>query len=312
MNNKIFIPHPFPYQGSKRNIASQIIPYIPQDTPRIIEPFCGTGAISIACAAYGIANEFVLNDLNKSLICLWESILNNPEQLVFEYQTLWLEQQTDSRKFFLEIRNQFNKTGLPHYFLYLLARIVKGSVRYNSNGEFNQSADNRRLGMKPELMKKNLLALSDLMRNKTSLFSLDFSEIIAKSTNSTDIIYLDPPYQGTSGKKDHRYVEGLSFEYFVDVLHEMNQKNKMFIISYDGITGTKIHGKKLPDFLRLRHLYINAGKSSQETLLGRTSVTFESLYLSEALQDKLELSKQDLMPKYIPQSSIQQPKLRHL
>ena len=41
----------------------------------------------------------------------------------------------------------------------------------------------------------------------------------------------------------------------------------------------------------LKHFYINAGKSSQDILLGRKNVTFESLYLSEALQDKLLLSK---------------------
>ncbi len=287
---KIFIPHPFPYQGSKRNIAAQILPYIPKDTYRVIEPFCGTGAISIACAAYGISRQFILNDLNQPLIALWQTILENPEQLATEYQSLWFLQQNNSKEFFLKIRDQFNQTHQPHHFLYLLARIVKGSVRYNSNGEFNQSADNRRLGMKPDLMRKNILSVSHMMKNKTSLLSLDFSEVIAQSTD-TDIIYLDPPYQGTSGKRDQRYLEGLSFNDFVDVLYEMKLKNKMFLISYDGMTGNKVHGKKLPENLKLKHFYINAGKSSQDILLGRKNVTFESLYLSEALQDKLLLSK---------------------
>ena len=105
------------------------------------------------------------------------------------------------------------------------------------------------------------------------------------------LIYLDPPYQGTSGKRDQRYLEGLSFNDCVDVLYEMKLKNKMFLISYDGMTGNKVHGKKLPENLKLKHFYINAGKSSQDILLGRKNVTFESLYLSEALQDKLLLSK---------------------
>lgn len=286
MEKKLSVPHPFPYQGSKRNIALQILPYIPSDTFRVIEPFCGTGAISIACAVNGIAKEFVLNDLNKPLISLWKEILNNPEKLSHEYSNLWVAQQKNSKEFFIEIREQFNQTQLPHHFLYLLARIVKGAVRYNNNGQFNQSADNRRLGMRPELMAKNIFAVSNLMKNKTTLFSMDFSEIIDKS-NDSDVIYLDPPYQGTSGKRDSRYLEGLSFDDFVDVLRDMNRKDKKFIISYDGKTGNKVHGKKLPSILNLKHLYINAGKSTQDAFHGRESITLESLYISESLQEKL-------------------------
>ena len=35
-------PHPFPYQGSKRGIAKQILPCFPADTRRLLEPFCGS------------------------------------------------------------------------------------------------------------------------------------------------------------------------------------------------------------------------------------------------------------------------------
>ena len=62
----------------------------------------------------------------------------------------------------------------------------------------------------------------------------------------------------------------------------MNRKDKKFIISYDGKTGNKVHGKKLPSILNLKHLYINAGKSTQDTFHGRESITLESLYISES------------------------------
>ena len=48
-----------------------------------------------------------------------------------------------------------------------------------------------------------------------------------------------------------------------------------------------MHGKKLPDHLELTHIEIEAGRSSQETLLGRNASTVESLYLSSALMDKI-------------------------
>jgi len=37
------IPHPIPYQGSKRNLASQILRFFPDEINRLVEPFAGSG-----------------------------------------------------------------------------------------------------------------------------------------------------------------------------------------------------------------------------------------------------------------------------
>lgn len=150
-------PHPFPYQGSKRAIAKYILPYFPADTGRLIEPFCGAGAVSIAAAAHGLAARFVLNDLNQPLADLWVEILQYPDALCDEYENHWHQQQADAKAYFLKIRDEFNKTHQPRLLLYLLARIVKGAVRYGGDGSFNQSADNRRLGMQPHAMRDNII-----------------------------------------------------------------------------------------------------------------------------------------------------------
>jgi DNA adenine methylase len=99
---------------------------------------------------------------------------------------------------------------------------------------------------------------------------------------------MDPPYQGTSFTRDHRYLNGLNFDDFVNALAELNQRDISYIISYDGITGQKTHGKPLPKRLSLTHLYIHAGRSSQATLLGGKDETIESLYLSPALTERLQ------------------------
>ena len=36
------LPHPIPYQGSKRNLADQIMRFYPDDFDRLIEPFAGS------------------------------------------------------------------------------------------------------------------------------------------------------------------------------------------------------------------------------------------------------------------------------
>ena len=67
----------------------------------------------------------------------------------------------------------------------------------------------------------------------------------------------------------------------------MNKRRISYVISYDGATGTKTHGKPLPGGLSLEHLYVYAGRSSQATLLGSRDETVESLYLSPALIERL-------------------------
>ncbi len=284
------IPHPFPYQGSKRNIAKYILPHFPSDVDCLIEPFCGAAAISIAACTYELSQSVLLNDLNKPLMDLWFEILKQPEQLVERYEALWLEQQLDKKAYFFKIREEFNQSHQPHHLLYLLARIVKGAVRYSAEGTFNQSADNRRSGMQPATMKKNIISVSRLLAHKTSIQSADFREIINKA-GKRDLVYMDPPYQGTSFTRDHRYMNGLTYEAFVEALSVMNDKGISYLISYDGITGNKTHGKLLPEFLCLKHLYIHAGRSSQATLLGGNDETIESLYLSPALVERLVAEK---------------------
>lgn len=283
----ISVPHPFPYQGSKRAIAKYILPYFPIDTGRLIEPFCGASAISLAAAANGFATQFVLNDINKPLIGLWSEILHNPDELCAQYKAHWNQQQSDPKGYFFKIREEFNSFQQPHQLLYLLARIVKGSVRYSSDGNFNQSADNRRVGMRPQTMRKNIISVSFLLRNRTVVSALDFRHVVETATNS-DLIYMDPPYQGTSFTRDHRYLNGLPYEDFVKALKKMNDKDLSYIISYDGTTGNKFYGRKLPDELKLKHLEIQAGRSSQATLLGRNCETIESLYLSPSLIERLK------------------------
>lgn len=298
MSNNVLIP--FPYQGSKRGIAQHILRYFPNEVNCLIEPFCGAAAVSIAAAAHSISKSFWLNDLNAPLVSLWQEILERPIELTDGYEKLWNEQHPNKKKFFFKIRDEFNSSHNPHYLLYLLARIVKGSVRYSSEGLFNQSADNRRSGMRPKTMRQQILGVSTLLSGKTTLSSVDFREVTPKAKKN-DLVYMDPPYQGTSFTRDHRYYNGLIYDEFVDALITLNEKDISYIISYDGKTGGKYHGKALPTKLALKRLHIQAGRSTQATLLGKKDVTVESLYLSPALMERLSSQECTTKPQPIQQ-----------
>jgi DNA adenine methylase len=280
------IPHPVQYQGSKRNLAVTILQYFPVNMKTLIEPFAGTAAISIATAYQNRANRFLINDLNKPLVNLLQGIIEQPEETANAYENLWHEQQSDSIGHYFAVRDEFNRSGDSRLFLYLLARCAKGAVRYNNAGDMNQSPDKRRKGTLPATMRKNILGVSALLKGKCEFSALDY-KIILKQTKKTDLVYMDPPYQGVCGDKDSRYYAGINHDEFVESLAELNAQGISYLVSYDGKTGHKNYGEPLPKTLNLTCVEINAGRSSQATLLGRKEITIESLYISPALVKRL-------------------------
>lgn len=172
------------------------------------------------------------------------------------------------------------KKSIPALTLFILARVAKGAIRYNSRGEMNQICDKRRYGTKPETIRKNAREISELLKGKASLFCNDYRDILS-DVHEGDLIYMDPPYQGVSNGLSSRYIQNLPFDEFVSSLQVLNDKNINFIVSYDGQTNDKTFGKILPESLGLQHILLNAGRSSQATLNGKEAITYESLYVSK-------------------------------
>jgi len=283
------LPHPIPYQGSKRNIADKILRYFPDEIHRLVEPFAGSAAISIASAYYFKANKFILNDINQPLISLWNEIINNPNQIIKKYYDIWNGQAGNVDDYYYYIRKMFNETKQPEYLLFLLAKCVKAAVRYNAMGNFNQSPDKRRLGRNPQAMREDILRVSHLFKNRVELFSADYSNILDTVTEY-DLIYMDPPYQGTGMNGGFNYAGSIDFDDFILSLYSLSKRNIPFILSFDGRTENKTYGRPLPEELGLTKIEINAGRSTQATLLNREEYTYEAIYLSPGLLQKVNIS----------------------
>lgn len=280
-------PHIVQYQGSKRNLASQILQYIPKKFNRLIEPFAGMAAITIAVSKQKRAERYLLNDLNEPLVNVLRESITNPQQLVEDYTRIWSEQLTyqgGSVEHYYKVRNDFNNGNqCAANMLYLLARCVKGSVRYSSSGQFNQSPDKRRMGTNPINLARNVFLISSYLKGKTDFSSVDYRDV-TRNARSGDVVYMDPPYQGVCSSRDSRYFSGIDFNDFVECVDDLNRRGVDFVISYDGTCGDKQYGIDLPKELGLRKIMLRAGLSSQSLLLGKKETTVEALYLSHNLR----------------------------
>lgn len=184
------------YQGSKRILAPQILRYMPRHFGRLVEPFAGMAAISIAVAKYKRADAFLINDINTPIVEILRSAIETPDKLLQEYNHIWSEQfayEGGSVAHFYHVRDDFNHGRRDAAtMLYLIARCVKGSVRYSAHGEFNQSPDKRRNGTSPKSLKENITAISSYLKGKTEFMSADYREVLA-AARQCDLVYMNPP-----------------------------------------------------------------------------------------------------------------------
>lgn len=288
-------PQPFPMQGSKRGQVPIVNQLIPEDAARLIEPFCGSAAVSIGALQAKKVRQAVISDLNRDIINLWGAILGTPVELSQGYREVWSGQfdeegfAPDPKGYFNLVRSRFNEAAVEKRssadFLFLLNRIVKAALRYSSRGQMNQSADGRRTGAKPSTVAKRISETNTLLRGSEALHR-DWSEALETATDA-DVIYLDPPYQGTTETRDVRYVSGLSVEAFEEGLRRANEHDLSLIVSYDALVGPATYGRPLAPQLNLLGFDVVTGVSAQGTLLGRQQEAHETLYVSAALVERL-------------------------
>ena len=274
----VLIPQAMPYQGSKRKMAETILGHFPNRMARIVEPFAGSAAVSIRAVASGMAGRAWISDAHAPLVSLWREILYRPDALADGYAALWSWQLGNEREFYDMVRARFNRTHGSADFLYLLARSAKAAVRFNRSGGFNHPPDNRRRGAEPDAMGRRIRKVGGILRGKAHLTALDYKAVLA-SCVPQDVVYLDPSYQGTSGR-NRRYHGDFSHDELHLMLADLVERRVPFALSYDGMTGSKAYGSPPPKSLGLRRVMISGGRSTQSTLLGRAADTHESLYIS--------------------------------
>lgn len=273
------LPHPIPYQGSKRTQASLICTVVPSGTKTFYEPFAGSAAVTLAAASKKLAGHFVIGDSLVPLVDLWEQIVLNPSLVADRYEELWRGQREDNPDYYFEVRSCFNQTQEPAALLYLIARCVKNAVRFGRDGRFTQSHDRRRLGMAPDKLRLEVSLASSILRGRVSFYRGDFRECV-ENASSRDFVYMDPPYEGTSKGPDRRYFQQLERSDLEFFLVSLRDRLVPFALSYDGRTGEKVYGEPLSSHLYDSVLSVEVGKSSQLTLNGVSATTVESLYVS--------------------------------
>lgn len=247
-------PIGLPYQGSKKKISKKIVEIIKQNfgtTKPIYDIFGGGGAITAECILNGL--EVHYNDLDKNITNAFERVISQDRE--------WIKTLIISREEFFEIKAKENKT--TDDFLKLLVNSFgnnkKGylysketsDLKYNLAKEIIEKHDVFSGYKQTETYKKVISGLdwdwfnAKLEKNKTlgqlkHLQQVDRLQKVnkIKATNksyhdfsevSGAILYLDPPYEGTS---QDSYINSFGSQEFYNWAFEMSKSNIVIISSY--------------------------------------------------------------------------------
>ena len=269
------------WSGSKRSQAEQIVSLIDKDYDTYYESFCG-GCSVLFYILNHCPNKFkhyICNDVNKGLIDTFNIIKEFPNLILETYTELWNELNKDNdlgrkKQFFNDIRKEFNETGYPCYFFFIMRTTTNGMPRYNKNGEFNNSFHITRNGIEPIRLKPILDKWSELLNKYDVQFINQSYDTINPSEN--DFLYLDPPYANTKGM----YYGTIEYDKLWNYLRSCKSD---YFLSFDGIAGEENNIYNVPKELYNKHILLNSGNSSFRRVIGNNNDVNvkESLYIKK-------------------------------
>lgn len=275
------IPTVIKWSGSKRPVAAELSQYV-QFGNTYFEPFVGGGAMM----PYAKCNNGVASDIIPELIDLWNCIKNEPSTVSAEYEKRWKDLQERGPEVYYEVRDSFNSSRNCYDFLFLTRTCVNGLIRYNAEGEFNNSFHLSRPGINPQSL-GSVIARWSRMISKFNFMHCDYRESLAL-VKKGDFVFLDPPYGGT---KDRYTRTPFDLKSFYSELDRLNSVGAKWMLTFDGSAGEREYSYAPPKEIYQYKFLIHTGNSAFTKVMNSKKDSIqESVYLNfEPTHDLLTL-----------------------
>jgi DNA adenine methylase len=236
------------WAGGKSRLLNQLIPLFPEQFDRLIEPFFGGGAISLALFQ---DTPFIGFDTDPNVVSIYAAVKNYPEGLA---ELLDLLRESYSLEFFMKVRDDKSFYGaLCERFkpvaayaarmIFLNKTCFNGLYRVNKKGEFN-------VGFCHKAICPSLYSMDDFLRIQrrltrgSSVYCDSYTAGLSYSAvDADDFIYCDPPY--------HDSYVGYNANQFTLVDHATLQETLRGLINDVGVK-VAVSSSDTPD---MRHLY---------------------------------------------------------
>lgn len=194
------------WAGGKKKVVHEIASLLPKKgKKRLVEPFVGGGSVFLNLDF----DEYLLIDMNKDLINLFNIIKNQPTEFIADAQCFF-NGDNNQPEIYYELRSQFNQSSDPYerslLFLYLNRHGYNGLCRYNKSGGYNVPFGRYK---HPYFPTEELRYFSEKAQ-KATFIQGDFETAFAQ-LHADDVVYCDPPYSPINPTSNFTAYAGNSF-----------------------------------------------------------------------------------------------------
>lgn len=230
--NKLIAPF-LKWVGGKRQLMPAIKELIPKKHTDYYEPFIGGGAVLFELQP----KKAIINDFNEELINVYQTIKENPEELILDLKT-----HKNESDYFYDLRALDREESFENMsnikkasrVIYLNKTCYNGLYRVNNSGEFNSPFGRYK---NPNIVNETTIrAVSKYLNtNNITILNGDF-ETALKGIKKGDFVYFDPPYHPVSSSSNFTgYIQG-GFDMYEqvrlrDLCNELNKKGVSFLLS---------------------------------------------------------------------------------
>ena len=226
----------YKYTGGKTKEINKIIKFFPKETKRIIEPFCGSCAVS-----FNFGLPAIVSDINDNVINLLEVVKdkNLYDQLIVKINHTNIDDKKTEKnnlhleKLYYDQRDNYflTKDKVEKAYRYLVLR----QLCFSGMTRINQSTGNSNVPYGWYGMFKTRLNLNYHNLLQTwNIINQSFENTIDMATNNDDWIFIDPPYFERNSKYDVNSDAGESKELHIKLFNKLNKlKTKWLLIHSD-------------------------------------------------------------------------------
>ncbi|WP_065358317.1 DNA adenine methylase [Kluyvera georgiana] len=178
------------WAGNKTAIMPELKKHLPAGQ-RLVEPFAGSCAVMMATDY----PHYLVADVNPDLINLYQMIKSDVETFIYLAKKAYREFAGEIN--YYEARLIFNSSSINMmdkavFFLLLNRHGYRGLCRYNKKGHFNVPYGNYKTPYFPE---SEIRVFAEKAKRATFICA-SYEETLAM-LRAGDVVYCDPPYDGT-------------------------------------------------------------------------------------------------------------------
>ncbi|MDD2189339.1 MAG: Dam family site-specific DNA-(adenine-N6)-methyltransferase [Eubacteriales bacterium] len=209
------------WAGGKKQLLNDLLPIIPKQYNRYIEPFFGGGALFFAIQP----KSSIIADSNPEIINMYRMVAANVEKVI---ASLMHYDNSDETFYAVRALNwmEMEPSKAAARTIFLNHTCFNGLYRVNKNGQFNVPYGKYK---NPKIIDKEALYAASKLLNKATILCGDYKDILKEQAQSNDFIFLDPPYLPVSQYSDFkRYTKEQFYEEdHVELANEIDRLHEL-------------------------------------------------------------------------------------